>query len=190
VWHVALVGLGYYPNAHGLEANDGAIFDLTRGKYGVRLLLEDYEAEDRAAKQHFFGIWQQDKAFVIRSFLGRLGESVTGRTKSSGPAFQFLSNVTYRICCLLGFVAMVIRGGDRRLLGIAAAGTYTIYVVLTCIFYFVGLAYDNVSQVTLFVLFMGGLDSLLFFGRRATGGLSTFDYPARLTRCAERRPRA
>ena len=62
---------------------------------------------------------------------------------------------------------MVVRGGDRRLLGIAAAGTYTIYVVLTCIFYFVSLAYDNVSQVALFVLFIGGLDSVLLLGERA-----------------------
>ena len=41
----------------------------------------------------------------------------------------------------------------------AAAGMFAIYVVLTCVFYFVGLAYDNVSEVTLFILFMGALDS-------------------------------
>jgi hypothetical protein len=75
-------------------------------------------------------------------------------------SFLFLSNVTYRILCLLGLAAMVIRGGDRRLLGIAAAGTYAIYVVLTCLFYFVGLAYDSVSQVTLFILFIGLLDTV------------------------------
>ena len=39
-------------------------------------------------------------------------------------------------------------------------GTYVIYVVLTCLFYFVGLAYDNVSEVTLFVMFIGGLDAV------------------------------
>ena len=50
---------------------------------------------------------------------------------------------------------MVLSGGDRRVLAIAAGGTYVIYVVLTCIFYFVGLAYENVSEVTRFILFMG-----------------------------------
>ena len=34
------------------------------------------------------------------------------------------------------------------MLAIAAGGTYVIYVVLTCAFYFVGLAYENVSEVT------------------------------------------
>ena len=66
-----------------------------------------------------------------------------------------MSNVSYRILCVLGLAAMIIRGGDRRLLGIAAAGTYVIYVVLTCLFYFVGLAYENVSEVTLFVTVHG-----------------------------------
>ncbi len=36
---------------------------------------------------------------------------------------------------------------------------YAIYVVLTCVFYYVGLAYDNVPEVTLFVLFMGGIEA-------------------------------
>ena len=73
-------------------------------------------------------------------------------------SFIFLPNLTYRLLCLVGFVAMIFRGGEKRLLAIAAAGIYAIYVVLTCVFYYVGLAYDNVSEVTLFVLFMGGID--------------------------------
>ena len=56
---------------------------------------------------------------------------------------------------------MLIRGGEKRLLGVAAAGTYVIYVVLTCVFYFVGLAYDNVPEVTLLFLLMGGLEAVL-----------------------------
>jgi len=52
-------------------------------------------------------------------------------------------------------------------LGVAAAGMYTIYVVLTCAFYYVGLAYANVSEATLFVLFIGLLDSVLYLGRQA-----------------------
>ena len=39
VWHVALVGLGYYPNPYGLEAKDGVIFKLTKEKYGVDFRL-------------------------------------------------------------------------------------------------------------------------------------------------------
>ena len=70
--------------------------------------------------------------------------------------------------CVLGLVAMIVRGEDRRLLGIAAAGSYVIYVVLTCLFYFVGLAYDNVSEVSLFVMFMGGLDYAVYMARRFT----------------------
>jgi hypothetical protein len=69
--------------------------------------------------------------------------------------------------CLVGFGAMVIRGGDRRMLAIAAAGTYVIYTVLTCLFYFVGLAYENVSEATRFILFIGALDAAWFLAQRA-----------------------
>ena len=53
VWHVALVGLGYYPNPYGLEASDGTIFELTRRKYGVTFRSEDYFLHDQAAKTEF-----------------------------------------------------------------------------------------------------------------------------------------
>jgi hypothetical protein len=165
-WHVALVGLGYYPNQYGLERNDGVIFKLTKDKYGIDFRLEDYWVHDQAAKKEFFAIWNKDPRFVIGSFLGRLWESVRGKTVTSVLSFLFLSNGTYRILCVLGLVAMIIRGEDRRLLGIAAAGSYVIYVVLTCLFYFVGLAYDNVSEVSLFVMFMGGLDYAVYMARR------------------------
>jgi hypothetical protein len=168
VWHVALVGLGYYPNPYGLERNDGVIFKLTKDKYGVDFRLEDYWTHDQAAKKEYFSIWRKDPGFVIRSFLGRLGESVRGRTVTSVLSFLFVSNGTYRLLCVLGLAAMVLRGDDRRFLGIAAAGTYVIYVVLTCLFYFVGLAYENVSEVTLLVMFIGGLDSVLYLTRRFT----------------------
>jgi len=165
VWHVALVGLGYYPNPYGLEARDEVVFKLTKDKYGVEFPEEDNSAHERAARQEYFSIWRKDPGFVIRSSLGRLKESVTGKT--TVLSFLFLSNVAYRILCVIGLVAMVWRGGDRRLLGIAAAGMYAIYVGLTCVFYFVGLAYDNVSQVTLFVMFMGLFDTMLYLGQRA-----------------------
>ena len=56
VWHVALVGLGYYPNPYGLEASDGTIFELTRRKYGVTFRSEDYFVHDQAAKAEFMSI--------------------------------------------------------------------------------------------------------------------------------------
>jgi hypothetical protein len=172
VWHVALVGLGYYPNPYGLEANDGVIFELTRKKYGVEFRSEDYIVHDRAARQEFFEIWRKDPRFVIGSLLGRFRESVAGTTKSSVLSFLFVSNPAYRVLCLLGLAAMIARGGDRRLLGLTAAGTYLIYVGLTCVFYYVGLAYANVSETTLFVLFMGLFDSLLYYGRQAYARLA------------------
>ena len=171
VWHVALVGLGYYPNPYGLEAKDGTIFELTRQKYGVTFKSEDYWLHDQAAKTEFFSIWQKDKAFVIRSFFGRLAESVLGTTQTSVLSFVFLSNLMYRILCVVGFGAMVIRGGDRRMLAIAAAGTYVIYALLTCIFYFVGLAYENVSEATRFILFVGALDAAWYVAQRASDRL-------------------
>ena len=118
--------------------------------------------------QEFFSIWNKDRGFVIRSFLGRLGESLRGHTVTSVLSFLFMSNGFYRILCVLGLAAMIVRGGDRRLLGIAAAGAFVIYVVLTCCFYFVGLAYENVSEVALFVTFMGGLESVLHMVSRFT----------------------
>lgn len=160
VWHVALVGLGYYPNPYGLSDQDEVVFNLTRQKYGVRFKYEDYYEHDQAAKKEFFSIWNNDRGFVIRSFLGRLGESLAGSTKSNVLSFLFVSNLTYRLLCLAGFVAMILRGADKRLLGIASGGAYVIYVVLTCMFYFVGLAYDNVPEVTLLVLFLGGIEAV------------------------------
>jgi hypothetical protein len=162
VWHVAMVGLGYYPNPYGLEAKDGTVFELTRQKYGVEFRSEDYWVHDQAAKQEFFAIWQKDRGFVIRSFFGRLKESVAGTTQTSVLSFIFLSNLTYRLICLAGCVAMLLRGGERRMLAIAAAGSFALYVVLTCIFYFVGLAYDNVSEATRFVLFVGAIDAAMY----------------------------
>jgi hypothetical protein len=162
VWHVAMVGLGYYPNSYGLEAKDGTVFELTRQKYGVTFRSEDYWVHDQAAKKEFLAIWQKDRMFVIRSFFGRLRESIAGTTQSSVLSFIFLSNLTYRLICLAGFVAMVLRGGERRMLAVAAAGTFTLYVVLTCIFYYVGLAYENVSEATRFVMFVGAIDAAMF----------------------------
>jgi hypothetical protein len=167
VWHVALVGLGYYPNPYGLRAEDGAVFELTRQKYGVEFKSQDYWLHDQAARKEFLSIWAHDHGFVIRSFLGRLTESIAGRTQSSVFSFLFLSNGKYRLLCLLGFFGMLWRGGEKRLLAIATAGSYSIYVVLTCVFYYVGLAYDNVPEVTLLILFLGGIEAAIFFARTA-----------------------
>ena len=138
--------------------------------------LEDLEAAGFAGdpvgaggdRQEYLSIWKKDRNFVIRSFFGRLRESLTGNTQTSVLSFLFVSNVTYRLLCLMGLVAMIVRGGDRRLLGIAAAGAHVIYVVLTSFFYFVGLAYANVSEVTLFIMFMGLFDSALHLAIRIT----------------------
>jgi hypothetical protein len=160
-WHVALVALGYYPNVYGLEAKDESVFRLTREKYGVAFQMENYSGpHDDAAKKEFLSILRRDPGFVVGSFLGRLKESLLGTTKTSMAPFPFLSNPIYRALCFAGLALMLGTGEDRRLLGCTAAGIYLIYVVLTSLFYFVGLAYDNVSQVALFVLFMGLLDSM------------------------------
>jgi len=49
---------------------------------------------------------------------------------------------------------------------IASGGAYLVYVVLTCLFYFVGLAYDNVPEAALLVLFVGGVEAVLHLARR------------------------
>jgi hypothetical protein len=165
-WHVAMVGLGYYPNPYGLALRDEVIFKITADKYGVPFRLEDYEAHDQAARQEFFSIWAKDRAFVIRSFWGRLKVSLLGRTESSVPSFLFFPNLAYRLACAVGFVAMILRGGERRLLALASSGLFVIYVVLTSVFFYVGVAYSNVSEVALFVLFVGGIEAGLQTARR------------------------
>jgi len=159
VWHVAMVGLGYYPNPYGLEAKDESVFKLTHDKYGINFRAEDFELHDQAAKKEFLSIWRNDRGFIVRSFLGRLKESLLGSTQTRTPSYLFVPNVAYRLLCLVGLAAMIIRGGEKRLLAIAAGGMYAIYVVLTCLFYFVGLAYDNVTEVTMFVCLMGGIEA-------------------------------
>src|SRR5262249_22465928 len=146
---------------------------LTREKYGVEFKLEDYWVHDQAAKAEFFSILKKDPGFVVKSFLGRLQESVRGHTVTSVLSFLFLSNGAYRLLCLLGFALMVAQGGDRRLLGLSAAGVYVIYVVLTCLFYFVGLAYENVSEATLFMLFVGLLDYAFQLANRLSARVFT-----------------
>jgi hypothetical protein len=179
VWHVAMVGLGYYPNPYGLRDQDEAVFNLTKQKYGVSFRYEDYYQHDLAAKKEFLSIWHNDRAFVIRSFVGRLKESVAGSAKSDVLSFIFFQNLTYRLCCLAGLLAMIARGGDKRLLAFASGGMYAIYVVLTCVFYYVGLAYDNVPEVALFVLFMGGLEAVLYLAQTAVIRLGPSSGPAR-----------
>jgi hypothetical protein len=166
VWHVAMVGLGYYPNPYGLGLRDEIVFNLTRDKYGVPFRSEDYYAHDQAAKKEFLSIWQKDRGFVIRSFLGRLKLSFMGRTESSVPSFEFRSNVRYRLACLAGLLAMFLRGGEKRVLALAAGGTHVIYVVLTSAFFYVGLAYSNVTEVTLLILFIGGIEAALYAAER------------------------
>jgi hypothetical protein len=167
VWHVALVGLGFYPNAYGLSLRDEVVFDLTRDKYGVVFKYEDFNAHDEAAKKEWLSIWRKDRAFIVRSFIGRLTASVTANAPTMVRSFELVPNLGYRIACLLGLGLMIVRGGERRVLGVAASGTYAIYVVLTCLFYFVGLAYDNVPEVMLFVLLVGGIDTALDLVRRS-----------------------
>jgi hypothetical protein len=159
-WHVAVVGLGYYPNAYGFEATDEYVFGRIRDKYGDVLRTEDYGAHDAGAKQEYLAILRRDPGFVVRSFVGRLVESTLGTTVTSGDAYLGVPNPLHRLLCLLGLVAMHRRGGARRLLGWTAAAFFTTYVGLTSAFYFVGLAYDNVSQVSLFVLMMGLLEAV------------------------------
>jgi hypothetical protein len=48
---------------------------------------------------------------------------------------------------------------------------HAIYVVLTCLFYIVTLAYQGVSEVTLLILFIGGLEAALYAFERAVGRL-------------------
>jgi hypothetical protein len=156
---VALVGLGYYPNPYGLEAKDETVFRLIHEKYGTQLHTEDYAEHDQAAKKEFMSIVRKDPQFVWRSFLGRLGESLLGTTATSLAPYPLLSNPLYRLFCLCGLVMMVLAGGERRWLGLTAVGTYAVYVLVTSVFYFVGLAYDNVSQVALFVMLLGGLEA-------------------------------
>lgn len=171
-WHVALVGLGYYPNEYGLEAKDETIFELTRKKYGVPFRFEDYSGEHNvAARREYLAILKGDPAFVVRSFLGRLGESFLGTTRDSLSPYPFVGKIGYRVLCLIGLVLMIWRGGERRLLGWTAAGAYAVYVSVTSAFYFVGLAYDSVSQAALLVLLIGLVDSAAEGARRALAWL-------------------
>lgn len=158
VWHVAMVGLGYFPNKYGLEPRDEVVFKLTQDKYGIPFRSEDYYLHDQAAKREFLSILRDDPKFVITSFLGRLKDSVLGSSQTSTFSYLFVPNVVYRLFCLLGFAAMIVYGREMRALGIAAGGMYAIYVVLTCVFYYVGLAYDNVSEVTMLVCLLGGIE--------------------------------
>ena len=95
----------------------------------------------------------------LASYLGRLlGPLRVGMNRISAAVERGeLETVTYTNWCTPTTI---------RLRKDGPAGTYAIYVVLTSVFYFVGLAYDNVSQVTLFILFMGLIESAWFAATR------------------------
>jgi hypothetical protein len=62
---------------------------------------------------------------VIRSFFGRLKESLTGQHADQRAVISVdLGTLTFRLLCVAGFMAMVFRGGEKRLIAIAAAGMY------------------------------------------------------------------
>ena len=167
-WHVAMTGLGYYPNPYGLEPSDESVFRLTQERHGVAFLMQDYGPHDEAAKLEYLAILRRDPRFVWTSFFGRLWESVTGTTSDSASAYPGLPNPLHRGLCLLGFVVMHLKGGARRLVAWIAGSWFVTYVALTSLFYIVALAYDNVSQVCLLILFMGLLEAVVR-GPRARG---------------------
>jgi hypothetical protein len=159
-WHVALVGLGYHPNAYGLQANDESVFRRTREKYGVVFPMNDYAAQDAAARLEYLAILRKDPAFVVRSFFGRLWDSVLGIAPDNGHVYPGLPNPLHRALCLLGLVSMHRSGGARRFLGWSAFALWASYVGLTCLFYFVGAAYDNVPQACLLFLLIGLVEAM------------------------------
>src|SRR5437762_610213 len=59
-----------------------------------------------------------------------------------------------------------------------SGGTHLMYVVLTCVFYFVGLAYENVSEVTRFILFIGAIDTAWYIAQRLLIRLRVFAGPS------------
>jgi len=160
-WHVALVGLGYYPNAYGLQVTDESVFARVHEKYGVMARTEDYGPHDEAAKQEYLSILRRDPYFVLRSFLGRFGESLLGVTATSSPRpMPGVPNALFRTLAACGLVVMVRTGGTRRAVALLAAGMVFVYVLVTSLFYFVGLAYDNVPQVALITWLLGLFDAL------------------------------
>jgi hypothetical protein len=168
-WHSALVGLGYYPNSYGLQANDESVFARVRERYGVSAKTEDYGAHDEAAKQEYLSILRRDPAFVLRSFLGRLGESLLGVTATSSPRpMPGVPNALFRALAACGLLVMTLAGGPRRAVALLAFGLFFVYVLVTSLFYFVGLAYDNVPQVAFITLLVGLFDSL----RQRAGALA------------------
>jgi hypothetical protein len=173
-WHVALVGLGYYPNAYGLQATDESVFARVRERYGVRAKTEDYGAHDEAAKQEFLSILRRDPAFVLRSFLGRFGESLLGATATSSPRpMPGVPNGLFRLLAACGLMVMLRQGGARRAVALLAFGLLLVYVLVTSLFYFVGFAYDNVPQVALITLILGLFDAARQRATEVTGRIAT-----------------
>jgi hypothetical protein len=159
-WHVALAGLGHYPNPYGLEPTDESVFRLTAERYGIVYRTEDYGPHDQAAKVAYLAIVEQHPWFVFGSFVRRLWESASGTTSESAVAYPGLPNPLHRALALVGFLVMHRSGGVRRQLAWIAGGWFVTYVVITSLFYLVTLAYDNVTQVCLLLLSVGLLEKV------------------------------
>lgn len=156
-WHVALVGLGAYPNPYGIEDGDDWAFMLSRQKHGVPFVYNDYGRHDAALRADYIALLRSDPAFVLDSWSRRLIVGLLAAWVASGhwPLGWVLA------LAVLGSAVLLSAGGARRGLGIGATGLYVLSSLLTSVTYYVQGNYFGVQAAALVVLAGAGVHVLV-----------------------------
>ena len=157
LWHTAHQGLGRFPNPFGIEDDDAYQFDLAKAEYGVDYNYCSYRQQDEAMRDHYHKVWREDPVFVMRSVSSRVFENVF-RNAAVPNAFPRLWNWGLLAVAFLGGIWLFIRGGERRIVAIAAAAVFVIACGAVGFVYYVNGNYANVTQVCLVVLAAGAGD--------------------------------
>ncbi len=156
-WAAAFEALGKDPNAYGLENDDQFLYDFARENYGAVDAACQGVKRDAALRQESLKIWNQDRGFVIRSIANRIYLGVV----SNGGLLP-TTDRNMLVLALLGGLWMLLRGGSRRLLAVAAASLFAVSTVSICLVYFMTPHYNGVPQICLILLAIGVFDLLQF----------------------------
>jgi hypothetical protein len=157
LWHTAHQGLGRYPNPFGIEDDDLYQFDLAKAEYGVEYNYCSYRRQDDAMRDHYKKIWRADPWFVVRSVSSRVYDNLFWHAAAPGSSQSFW-NWGLPGLAFIGGIWLFLRGGERRLVAIAAAALFLVACGAIGFVYYINDNYANITQIFLIVLAAGAAD--------------------------------
>jgi hypothetical protein len=185
MWHTAHQALGRYPNAFGLEDDDGYQFELAERVYGVKYNYLSYRAQDEAMREDYKKLFHEDPWLVVRSIATRIYCNITHNANENEVRFW---NTGLLCWAIVGAAWLFTRGGERRAVALVASFLYLGACAAVGIVYYINPNYANVTQLCLILLVCGAVDGIVYLlvrlyrsaesalTRRRGGALSDGDY--------------